>query len=123
MHFILYVRDAETSVRFWSNALAIAPALHVPGMTEFHLADGVILGLMPAAGIKRLLGDPLPDPQEVLETPRAEVYLVVADPFAAHARALAAGARELSEVQQRDWGHVAGYALTPDGHVLAFAGT
>ena len=52
---------------------------------------------------------------------RAELYLLVADPEASHARAIAAGARELSPVAPRDWGHRAGYCLDPDGHVLAFA--
>lgn len=38
-----------------------------------------------------------------------------------HARALAAGATELSPPAPRDWGHEASYLRDPDGHVLAFA--
>ncbi|MBL0173955.1 MAG: hypothetical protein IPP94_01615 [Ignavibacteria bacterium] len=53
--------------------------------------------------------------------PRAEVYLLTDDPKTLHARALAAGARELSPLQSRDWGHAVAYSLDPDGHVLAFA--
>ena len=34
---------------------------------------------------------------------------------------LDAGAREVSAVAPRAWGHHAGYSLDPDGHVLAFA--
>ena len=49
------------------------------------------------------------------------LYLLVDDPAAFHARALAAGARELSPLQARDWGDAAAYSLDPDGHVLAFA--
>jgi catechol 2,3-dioxygenase-like lactoylglutathione lyase family enzyme len=120
-HLILYVADQERSCRFYREVLAAAPSLDVPGMSEFALPGGAVLGLMPEAGIRRLLGDALPDPAAANGVPRAELYLVVAAPQAYHARALAAGARELSPLQRRDWGHRAAYSLDPDGHVLAFA--
>ena len=107
-------------MRFYRHTLAAEPDLHVPGMTEFSLG-GAVLGVMPEAGIKRLLGDSLPDPAAARGVPRAEVYLVVDDPAAYHARAMAAGARELSGLAPRDWGHDAAYSLDPDGHVVAFA--
>ncbi len=121
--FILYVANQARSARFYAAVLRAAPRLDVPGMTEFALGDGAVLGLMPAAGIRRLLGDALPDPASAAGVPRAELYLLVPDPEAGHARALAAGAQELSPVRPRDWGHRVGYAMDPDGHVLAFAGT
>ena len=120
-HFILYVRDQAASRAFYERALAFAPRLDVPGMTEFALPGGGVLGLMPEDGIRRLLGDKIPDPAQASGIPRAELYLLVEDPAAHHARALAAGARELSPLQARNWGHVAAYSLDPDGHVLAFA--
>ncbi len=120
-HFVLYVADQDASTRFYAASLALAPRLHVPGMTEFDLPGGGVLGLMPEAGIRRLLGDALPDPAAARGAPRAELYLVVDDPAAHHARALAAGARELSPLAPRNWGHDAAYALDPDGHVVAFA--
>lgn len=120
-HFILYVADQERSRRFYAAALDIEPRLHVPGMTEFALGGGAVLGLMPAAGIAALLGPTLPDPQAAAGLPRAELYLLVERPAECHARALAAGARELSPLARRNWGHEAAYTLDPDGHVLAFA--
>ena len=120
INFILYVGDQRRSREFYAAALAMEPRLDVPGMTEFELADGCVLGLMPEKGIKRLLPG-LPDPWAGGGAPRAEVYLTVADPAAGHARALAAGARELSPLAARDWGDAAAYSLDPDGHVLAFA--
>jgi catechol 2,3-dioxygenase-like lactoylglutathione lyase family enzyme len=120
-HFILYVRDQATSSRFYSRVLATPPSLDVPGMVEFALPGDAILGLMPEAGIRRLLGTALPDPATARSTPRSELYLIVDDPAAYHARALEAGARELSPLCPRDWGHLAAYALDPDCHVLAFA--
>ena len=118
---ILYVADQACSTAFYAAVLATPPRLNVPGMTAFDLPGGAVLGLMPAAAIRRLLGDALPDPAAAQGVPRAELYLLIADPQAMHARALAAGAVELSPLQPRDWGHRAAYALDPDGHVLACA--
>lgn len=120
-HLILYVRDQDRSTAFYGSALGRPPQLWVPGMTEFRVG-GAVLGLMPEAGIRQLLGPALADPAEARGRPRAELYLVVEDPASCHARALAAGARELSALARRSWGHVAAYCLDPDGHVLAFAG-
>ncbi|MDO8804082.1 MAG: VOC family protein [Elusimicrobiota bacterium] len=120
INFILYVGDQARSREFYSIALGMAPRLDVPGMTEFDLGPGCVLGLMPEKGIKRLLPD-MPDPENGRGIPRAEVYLTVPDPAVYHARALAAGARELSPLGPRDWGDRAAYSLDLDGHVLVFA--
>ena len=121
VHTILYVADQAASTRFYSRVLEVEPSLDVPGMTELPLVDGHTLGLMPEAGIARLLAPALPDPAKAHGTPRVELYLLVDDPAAYQARALQAGARELSALAPRDWGHEAAYALDPDGHVIAFA--
>jgi len=121
-HFILYVDDQERSTDFYSSVLLLEPRLHVPGMTEYDLPGGGVLGLMPEAGIRKLLGLTLPDPSKAQGIPRSELYLMVADAEKFHSRALAAGAKELSPMQLRSWGHVVGYSLDPDSHVLAFAG-
>ncbi len=118
--FILYVADQEKSTHFYSRILDRAPDLDVPGMTEFKLNNGSTLGLMPATGIKRLLGDRLPNPADANGIPRAELYLTLPDADSFHQRALAAGAVELSAMQLRPWGHRVAYSLDPDGHVLAF---
>jgi uncharacterized protein len=120
-HFILYVRDQDTATEFWRSVLDRAPALHVPGMTEFPLGEEAVLGLMPESGIKALLGAALPDPAAARGIPRSELYLVVDDPAGHHARALSAGAVELSPLAERSWGDQAAYCLDPDSHVIAFA--
>lgn len=121
VHAILYAADQKASAAFYERVLALKPRLNVPGMTEFRLGEDAVLGIMPAAGIKRLLGDALPDPARAAGIPRAELYLIVEDPAAGHRRALENGAKELSPLAPRDWGHEAAYSLDPDGHVLAFA--
>ncbi|MEQ1919200.1 MAG: VOC family protein [Elusimicrobiota bacterium] len=120
-HFILYVSDQKRSAQFYTRVLGQKPRLDVPGMTEFELTTSAVLGLMPTTGIKRLLGDALPDPNGAKGVPRAEVYLLVTDPGASHRLALENGARELSPLSARGWGHEAAYSLDLDGHVLAFA--
>lgn len=121
VHLILYVKDQARSTDFYAHVLACAPSLNVPGMTQFTLSANCVLGLMPEAGIKRLLGEKLPDPAQAAGIPRAELYLCVADAMAYHQRALDAGASELSGMADRDWGDCVAYSLDPDGHVLAFA--
>ncbi len=120
-HFILYVRDQAKSAAFWGAVLEREPRLDVPGMTEFDLAAGAVLGLMPEAGIKRLLGAALPDPAAANGVPRCELYLLVDDPASMHGRALRSGALELSALAMRSWGHEVAYALDLDGNVVAFA--
>lgn len=120
VNLILYVRDQAAATTFYRRVLG-EPSLDVPGMTEFPLGPGTVLGLMPEAGIRQLLGDSIPDPAGGGGIPRAELYLRVDDPGTYHARALQAGARELSPLTARDWGDEAAYSQDPDGHVLAFA--
>ncbi len=45
-HLILYVRDQERARAFYETALGLPPRLHVPGMTEFALPGGAVLGLI-----------------------------------------------------------------------------
>lgn len=121
VHFIFYVANQQRSSQFYAAVFNRAADLDAPGMTEFRLGEGVVLGLMPVAGIRRLLGDKLPDPTSANDAPRAELYVKTEDPEGHHRRALQAGARELSPFDHRSWGDWAAYSLDPDGHVLAFA--
>jgi catechol 2,3-dioxygenase-like lactoylglutathione lyase family enzyme len=120
-YFILYVADQQRSRDFYAAALGIEPRLDVQGMTEFALRGGGTLGLMPEAGIKRLLGNAIRDPASACGIARAELYLLGEDAFSDYIRAVRAGATEISPPEPRSWGHLAGYCLDPDGHVLAVA--
>jgi uncharacterized glyoxalase superfamily protein PhnB len=118
--FILYVADQRRSTDFYQQVLQREPILDVPGMTEFRLNDGAVLGLMPEAGITRIIGSD-PDPASGNGIPRAELYLPVDEVETAIARLLAAGGILLSAPARRSWGDHAGYGMDPDGHVIAFA--
>lgn len=119
--FVVYVADQERSRDFYRAVLGVEPTLDVLGMTEFPLLNGSSLGLMPAEGIVRLLGDAIPNPAMAANVPRSELYLVVDSASAYHDRAIAAGAKELSPLLDRAWGDRAAYSRDLDGHVLAFA--
>jgi catechol 2,3-dioxygenase-like lactoylglutathione lyase family enzyme len=78
-HVILYARDQKRASAFYAAVLGITPRLDVPRMTEFELAGGAVLGLMPEAGIHLLRGDALPL-AGAAPSLSAELYLLVADP-------------------------------------------
>lgn len=121
LHVIFYVEDQDRSTSFYKNVLTIEPRLNVPGMTEFELFNGTVLGLMPGSGIKKLLGQKIKDPNKINGIPPAELYLLVDEPQKYFERALQHGAKGLSRLQLRDWGDEAAYCSDPDGYVLAFA--
>ncbi len=114
--FILYVADQARATAFYRHVLAAEPVLDVPGMTEFDLG-GATLGLMPAADMEDLLARQIRGGTGQ----RCELYLRRADAPAALARAAAGGGKLLDGLRDRSWGERVGYALDPDGHVLALA--
>lgn len=119
--FILYVQDQQKSCEFYSRLLNMQPALNVPGMTEFLLTENCKLGLMPNAGIKKILENKTPDPESGTGIPRCEIYLLIKNPDEYIERGLSLGAKLISEMQNRDWGDRVGYIADPDGHIIAFA--
>lgn len=119
--FILYVSDQERSRKFYEAVLQKPALLHVPGMTEFEFAPGILLGLMPETGITKIVSPALRHPSEGNGIPRCELYLIASDPAASLDRALAAGATPVSNSSPRDWGDEVAYCADPDGHVIVFA--
>ena len=121
VHIILYISNQKISTEFYRSVLEIAPSLDVPGMTEFELPGGTMLGLMPEKGIKSLLGETIPDPARGHSIPRAELYLEVDDASGYHKRVLDNGGKEGSPLLVRDWGSKVAYSMDLDGHILAFS--
>lgn len=119
--FILYVENQEKSKYFYSKLLTLIPSLHVPGMTEFQLAENVKLGLMSNNGIAKILGNKTPHPTKGNGIPRCELYLKVKNPSNYIERGLSNGAILISQLQPRDWGDTVGYIADLDGHIIAFA--
>lgn len=120
IEFILYVADQEKSKTFYEQLLQIKPSLHVPGMTEFTLASGVKLGLMPEEGMARILKGKMPHPHKGNGIPRCELYLRVDGAKGFMARGIELGAVLIDPLKDRDWGDRVGYMTDMDGHVIAF---
>ena len=118
---ILYVKDQQLSTKFYSALLNRPPDLNVPGMTEFALTSNLKLGLMPESGIAKILLDKTPHPALGNGIPRCELYMYADNIEEVFITAKEAGAKEISHIQQRDWGDVVGYLSDPDGHILALA--
>lgn len=119
---ILYVADQKASCDFYQAVMRVKPTLDVPGMTEFQLEGGLVLGLMPTSGIKRLLGSDVFS-SSTNHDPKAELYIHVDDAQVYLDRAVINGATKVLEVEEQGWGDRVGYCLDPDHHVLAFAET
>lgn len=117
-HLILYVKDQTVSTEFYTSLLEKEPALNVPGMTEFNLSEHTILGIMPAADIRRLLEDKVQLSNDFI---KAELYFVVDDLEHYVNRAKSLKIKIISDIQERNWGHNAAYFLDPDNYVIAFA--
>jgi uncharacterized glyoxalase superfamily protein PhnB len=90
-------------------------------MTEFHLLSTTVFGLMPASGIKNLLGDKIEKPQKKNNQPRAELYLLVDNIESYANRAIKLGAKKLDDLKEKDWGHRAIYFEDLDGYIIVFA--
>ena len=121
VEFILYVADQERSKCFYEHVLKMQPLLHVPGMTEFLLADNCKLGLMPEKSIVKILRGKTPDPASGNGMPRCELYLYTTDINSFYQRLVEMDADEISPIAERDWGDRVCYFSDPDGHVLAIA--
>jgi len=121
IEFIIYVKDQQKSKYFYENILQLSPSLDVPGMTEFKLADNVKLGIMPENGIAKILSPQLPHPKNGNGIPRCELYLKVKNPNEYITKGIELGGKEISKLQNRDWGDNVGYISDLDGHILAFA--
>lgn len=118
---ILFVNNQEESMRFYQNIFRTVPDLNVPGMTEFVISKNSKLGLMPNKGIAKILAEKTPHPELGNGIPRCELYLLVKDIDLEYENAKKSGAKLLSPIQERDWGHRVCYFSDPDGHIIAFA--
>jgi len=121
IEFIIYVREQVKSKEFYEKLLQIEPSLNVPGMTEFKLSENVKLGLMPENGIAKIISNKLPHPKKGNGIPRCELYLKMKNPDEYIKRGIELGGKEISKLQDRDWGDKVGYISDLDGHIIAFA--
>lgn len=122
-HFetILYVNNQKASTAFYTKLFRTQPTLNVPGMTEFTISENCKLGLMPSAGIAKILLDKTPNPSSGNGIPRCELYLLVENIELEFENALRSGAKLISPIEARNWGDTVCYFADLDGHIIAFA--
>jgi predicted lactoylglutathione lyase len=117
----LPIADRQRSYAFYQEAFCFAPVGEladdgVPEPLQFALADGVNLMLIPSDGFGWVLGDQPAAPagqSECILTLRVDSEEAV---DAQAARAIAAGAKEVTAPTRKPWAYLATFT-DPDGHL------
>jgi predicted enzyme related to lactoylglutathione lyase len=99
----------DASRAFYEHVLDMKADDTVPTRLYFHCAD-VIVALIDWSSEERGPMHPTPD----------NIYFATDALQALHDRAVAAGARITSPIEQRPWGERSFYCLDPDGNKLCF---
>ena len=111
---MLTARDAPRAVDFYKQAFGAIESNRVTGPT------GTIVAELALDGAEFLVADESPQhgnlSPELLDGTSVRIGLVVADPDAVVARAIEAGAREVSPVADQDFGYRQGRIVDPFGH-------
>ena len=122
MQVIFAVSDLARSLQFYERVLGWPrnDAIDYSEYVELLAPEGGSLGLYERDGYAELLGA---EPAEVPSGAVAPAYLYVRvdDTGAAVSRLEEAGARPLSALAPRSWGHEAAWFADPDGNVIAVA--
>lgn len=118
---IFYVKDLAKSKEFYASVFEISPTLDVQGMVEFSLASGFKLGLMPEAGIAKIICPIMPNPALGNGIPRSELYIKHNNHLKYFNNAIKNKAIIISEPAARDWGDTVSYVADLDGHIIALA--
>lgn len=113
---IVYVPDVAASLAFFEKAFGMERRfLHESGMYgELETGATTLSFATHAMGDMNFPGGHVH--ADTSKQPLGfEIALVTDDVAAAHARAVAAGARELAAPMQKPWGQVVSYVRCPDG--------
>lgn len=113
---ILYVEDVRHSLAFYERAFGLGTAfLHESG--DFgQLATGATALAFSSRRLMTELGKHPAAPDAA--HPSGEIAFVTPDVPAALARALAAGATPVQDVQDMPWGQTVAYVADPDGFLV-----
>lgn len=114
-YVVRFVEALEPAVAFYRDALGQRLTKRTDHWAQFDCGS-VRLGLFERATMAQQMGLA----PAALGTPPGGVELAfeVSDCDAAHATALARGARQFSPPQDRPWGERTGYLLDPDGGLV-----
>ena len=119
----LRYRDAAAAIEWLCRAFGFERHLVVPGEegtiahAQLRFGNGMI---MLGSARDDELGRWLVPPREAGGDGTQSAYVIVADPDAHHARAVAAGARIVLPLVDEDYGGRGYSCLDPEGHVWSF---
>lgn len=112
----LAVADLVATHRFYVDGLGWRPELEVPGeVLMFRVADKVVLSLWAESGFESEVG-PIRRGSGLVPITLAHNLPTVDGVDAVLRDARAAGASEVAEAVQREWGGYSGYFADPDGY-------
>ncbi|NJR44198.1 VOC family protein [bacterium] len=116
---IIYVPDVAASLAFFKLAFGIEPRfLHESG-DYGELATGETALAFASHGLGHLnLPGGHVEAHSAIKPLGIEIALVTPDVASAHARAIAAGAIELSSPTEKPWGQTVSYVRCPDGALV-----
>lgn len=116
---ILYVPDVDASLTFFECAFGLRRRfLHESGTYgELDTGETTLAFAAHELGAMNLPGGYVAA-HSAAQPLGMELALVTEDVAAAHATALAAGARELAPPQAKPWGQVVSYVRCPDGALV-----
>jgi lactoylglutathione lyase len=116
---ILYVSNVEASLVFFEQAFGLARRfLHESGTYgELDTGSTTLSFAAHELGDTNFPGGHVHADRSA-QPLGMEIALVTSDVPAAHARAIAAGAKELSEPVTKPWGQVVSYVRAPDGCLI-----
>ena len=117
---IVAVGDLARARAFYRSVFGWPAEVDLPVYVEFRLPAGMRLGLYDRDAFARNAGE-LPYGIPAGFVAPTELYLYPDDLAATAARLVAAGARPLSPLAERDWGDEVAYFADPDGNVIALA--
>lgn len=111
----LAVADLGATRRFYVDGLGWQPALDVPGeVLMFEVADKVVLSLWSEAGFEAEVG-PIRRGSGLAPVTLAHNLPTRDDVDTVLVEARAAGATEVADATEREWGGYTGYFADPDG--------
>jgi len=115
---IIYVADVQASATFFETAFGIKTRFtHESGYAELETGATAL-----AFATHELGRSNVPSGYVAADTSARplgmEIALVTSDVSAAHARAVAAGAKSISEPAQKPWGQTVSYVRCPDGTLV-----
>jgi len=116
---IIYVPDVSASLAFFDRAFGLSRKfLHESGTYgELDTGETTLSFAAHALGDMNFAGGHV-HADTSTQPLGFEIALVTDDVSAAHAKAIAAGAREMAAPSQKPWGQVVSYVRCPDGTLV-----